>query len=695
MRIKFLYLFFIFIFFLSYGQKKNPMYTNKLVDETSPYLLQHAYNPVNWHPWGDEALKKAKDENKLIIVSIGYSACHWCHVMEKESFEDEEVAKLMNDNFICIKIDREERPDIDQMYMDAIHLMGQRGGWPLNCIALPNGKPIWGGTYLKKDDWMQQIKAVNNYYLKNTKKTIEYANKLVEGIKQYNLVEKENEIDRLTPKLIEEYLISWGKSWDMKNGGRLGAPKFPLPNNYIFLMEYASITKNTKIKDYVELSLDKMSSSGLYDQIGGGFCRYSTDQYWHVPHFEKMLYDNGQLISLYSKAHSLFRKKEYKNIVYETLDFIERELYNTEFGCFYSALDADSDGEEGRFYVWSEKELKEYLEEDYAIFAEFYKIDSEYIWEENYILQKTHNQSKILDKYKLSKNELLEKIKECDNELMTVRSRRNRPGLDDKSLTSWNAIMLKGYIDAYKAFGDKRFLNICLKNASFIKKNQKKEDGGLFHNFKNGKSNINGFLEDYAFTIEAFIGLYEITFDEKWLNEANELLKYCLINFFDKKSEMFFFTSKEDSTNIITRKIEISDNVIPASNSSISKSLFYLGKIYSNNNYLDISNQMVHNIKNRINTYGPGYSNWAILILHNIYPFYELAIVGENYENITKEIFQKNLPNKIIIGSKKDSELSILKNKYIQGNTTIYVCEDGTCKLPANEINNAIKLIKY
>ena len=671
------------------------MHTNKLIEESSPYLLQHAHNPVHWYPWGEEVLQKAKKENKLIIISIGYSACHWCHVMENESFQDLEVAKVMNDYFVCIKIDREERPDIDQMYMDAVHLMNQRGGWPLNCIALPDGKPIWGGTYFKKENWIQKIKEIHNYYQKNPEKTIEYAKKIVIGIKQYNLVKKEEIKDNLNLKMIEGYIDSWKKNWDYENGGRLGAPKFPLPNNYIFLMDYASISKDSSILKYVELTLNRISSGGIYDQIGGGFCRYSTDQYWHVPHFEKMLYDNGQLVSLYSKAYSLFQKQEYKDIVYKTLNFIEKELYNNQFGCFYSSLDADSEGKEGKFYIWTKEELKKILQDDYQLFADFYKINPNTIWEESYILQKNITR-RVAQKYNISEEKLIKKINKCEEKLMTIRSFRIRPQLDEKSLTSWNAIMLKGYIDGYKAFGDKEFLNIAKKNASFIINYQKKEDGGLYHNFKNGKSSINGFLEDYSLTIEAFIGLYEITFNEQWLNEATELIEYCFLHFFDKNSGMFFFTSDQSKSDIISRKIEIIDNVIPASNSSMAKSLFYLGKIYYNEKYIEASNQMLHNIKNKINSYGPGYSNWAILLIHNLYPFYECVIVGEKYKNIQKIIFQKWLPNKIVIGSyTQKSNLAILKEKYLENKTLIYVCENGTCQLPTDNINTITKLINH
>ena len=433
---------------------------------------------------------------------------------------------------------------------------------------------------------------------------------------------------------------------------------------------------------------------GIYDQLGGGFCRYSTDEKWKVPHFEKMLYDNGQLVSLFSEAALLYKNEDYKNIVYQTLSFIKRELYEESTGCFYSSLDADSEGEEGKFYVWKKEELKKILNNNFDVFSEYYRINSSSLWEGKYILQKTENIDAICKKYNLSNKKLNNVIDECNQLLMNVRDQRVRPGLDDKSITSWNAIMLKGYVDAFKSFNDSKFLEIAKKNGDFIINNQKKKDGGLYHSFKKGKSTINGFLEDYSFTIEAFISLYEITFNEKWIKEAEELMKYSIEKFLDEESGMFFFTSIDDE-KLIARKFEITDNVIPASNSSMAKSLFYIGKITLNSNYIDMSRQLLHNIKKDIDNYGPGYSNWSILFLDNIYSFYEVAIVGERCDVLKKEILQNYLPNKILIGSKKESDLSILKEKYNKNKTFIYVCENGICNLPTRKTEEAIKLLNY
>lgn len=667
-------------------------HTNNLVNETSPYLLQHAHNPVNWYAWGDEALAKAKAENKLLLISVGYSACHWCHVMEHESFEDEEVAKIMNDNFICIKVDREERPDIDQIYMNAVQLITKRGGWPLNCFALPTGEPFYGGTYFQKDQWIQILNNVAKEYKFAPQNVNEYAQKLTEGIRSSEMLPMVKKETPFSMNILEAGVIDMKKRFDYVEGGAGSAPKFPMPNNYEFLLQYYYHTKDKEILDIVELTLDKMAYGGIYDQIGGGFARYSTDKYWKAPHFEKMLYDNGQLVSLYSQAYQLTKKPLYKHTVYQTLEYIEREM-TAKNGAFYSSLDADSEGEEGKFYVWSKEELETILKTDYEFAKEYYSVNSLGKWEGHYILLRKKDNAKIGKLFNISEEVVVKKIKKINATLLKERSKRIRPGLDDKTLTSWNALMLKGYVDAYNVFGEEDFLNAALKNANFIVTAQIREDGGLNHNYKNGVSNLDGYLEDYSFTIEAFIALYQATFNEKWLSHAKQLADYAILHFYDDKTGFFFFTSN-NAKGLVARKMELTDNVIPASNSSMAKALFLLGEFYYNKDYTEKSKQMLKNIEAQIPQYITGYSNWGILMLNNVEPFYEIAISGKKAHEKRKEFNQRYIPNKLLVGSIKKSSLPLLEMKEVNGFTMIYVCYNKVCQLPVEKVSDALKQIK-
>ncbi len=682
-------------------EKKMPeqyKYTNNLINETSPYLLQHAHNPVNWHAWNKETLELAKKENKLIIISIGYSSCHWCHVMEHESFENEEVAKVMNGNFISIKVDREERPDIDQVYMNAVQLMTGRGGWPLNCIALPDGRPIWGGTYFPKENWINALNQLADLYKNTPEKAIEYAEKLTEGVKNSELVHLKKIHTENTFSNLNLTVKKWRETMDFDLGGRKRAIKFPMPNNYEFLLRYAVQAEDNKILDYVNTTLTNMAYGGIYDQVGGGFARYSTDKKWHIPHFEKMLYDNGQLVSLYSKAFQATKNELYKNTVYHTLNFIERELTSDE-GAFYSSLDADSNNtknelEEGAYYVWEKEELKTLLGLDFKLFSDYYNINNYGLWENNnYVLIRNSSDIEIAKKHSISISKLQNNITIWQKLLLKERAKREKPRLDDKTLTSWNALMLKGYIDAYATFNEKHFLDVAIKNATFIYTKQLQENGSLNHNYKNGKSTINGYLEDYASVIDAYIALYEITFNEVWLNTAKQLTDYTFDHFYNTEKFMFYFTSDEDA-NLITRKMEIEDNVIPASNSIMAKNLFKLSHYYSNNYYLKVSKQMLENIKENAQQYGSGYSNWLQLMADYVGNYYEIAISGKNALDKIVELNQKYIPNKLVAGSTKKSGLPLMESRYNENETLIYICVDGACQLPVNNTKEALNQLK-
>ena len=702
MKIKIL-LHYLFIFSISScGQKINSenkkmkveteKYTNHLIKESSPYLLQHAHNPVNWYPWGKEALDKAKKENKLILVSIGYSACHWCHVMEHESFENEMVAKIMNENFICIKIDREERPDIDQIYMKAVELISGRGGWPLNCIALPDGRPIYGGTYFPTDNWLKMISQVAKFVRENPEKAENQALELTNGIKNSELIILNEDKSVFSHLDLDRTFTYFEKNIDIINGGSKGSPKFPIPVRYEFLLHYYYISKEIAALDAVNLTLTKMANGGIYDQIGGGFSRYSTDSYWKVPHFEKMTYDNAQLVSLYSSAYQKTKNPLFKTIIEETLEFVSRELTSKQGG-FYSSLDADSEGKEGKFYIWKETKLRELLGQDADLIIDYYNVEKSGNWEhEANILLKNESDESFAKRNNLSYDDLIQKVILAKKILLKKRSQRIRPGLDDKILTSWNGLMLKGYLDAYRALGNEDYLKAALKNAEFICAELKLEDNRLFRNFKNKKATINGFLDDYAFTIQAFISLYQATFDQQWLNKAEALLKYSVSHFFDKSTGMFYYTSDFDPS-LIARKMEISDNVIPSSNSEMAKNLFLIGRYLYKNNYIEMSKKMLNNVKESTIKGSSYFSNWGILMSWLSSETYDVSIVGKDCQLLRKQLNQYYLPNVFISGGFEQGDMQILEGKLIPNETTIYVCQNNSCKLPVNSVQKAMKQI--
>ena len=694
MKIKYILLFFPLTLLMAKCQEKKsmtekhtPEYTNKLINESSPYLLQHAHNPVEWYPWGDEAFEKAEKENKLVLISIGYSACHWCHVMEHESFEDSLTAEMMNKNFINIKVDREERPDVDQVYMNAVQLMTGSGGWPLNCFALPDGRPVYGGTYFPKDKWQQTLTSLQGLKENDPIKLEEYAKNLTAGIQQSELITRNEDPLETKVEFLAQKVNEWSKYWDRKKGGPNRAPKFPLPNNYQFLLEYAFLSGDQESMDFVSTTLDQMARGGIYDQIGGGFARYSTDELWKAPHFEKMLYDNAQLVSLYSQAFTATQNPRYKKIVQETLAFIKRELTNKNGG-FYSALDADSEGEEGKFYVWKKEELKEALTpEEFELAKDFYNVNNKGLWEHgNYILLMDENSDDMLTEDSTLGNKL-ELIK---SKLLARRETRIRPGLDDKILTSWNMLMIEAYLDAYIALEDEQYLNVAEQQMKFIFTNLITEDEGLFHLHKDGKSSINGYLEDYAFTISALLKMYQSTFDESYISQAESLMHYTVKHFLDEESAMFWFKSNKDE-QLIAKKQENSDNVIPASNSVMAHNLFILSKLTYNQEFEKTGKQMLSNILPHIE-YGQSYSNWLRLYLYETYPFYEIAATGKNFRALTIELRKTYIPNKLILGAEKKSDLPLLENKFFE-EETIFVCQNKTCQLPVKLVTDALKQI--
>lgn len=665
---------------------------NRLINESSPYLLQHAHNPVNWYPWGEEALQKAQSEQKPILVSIGYAACHWCHVMEHQSFEHEGIANLMNEHYVCIKVDREERPDVDQIYMDALHAMGLQGGWPLNVFLNSEAKPFYGGTYFPPQNWTELLQNIAKAYSENRAELDQSAEQFAQHLNTSDLhkygIQQTN--SNFTDQDFRLLYYNFSLRFEKERGGMGQAPKFPMPVNYLFLLRYYHYAQQSAVLEHVNLTLEEMAFGGIYDQAGGGFARYSVDAEWLVPHFEKMLYDNGQLISLYSEAYQVTKNPIYKEVVYETIGFVQRELMSPEGG-FYSSLDADSEGEEGKFYVFTKEELQGIIGQEEALFSAYYNIRAEGNWEHSQnILHRRQTDAAFAAEHQLDESVLQELVKGWKEKVMLARAKRIRPGLDDKILTSWNALMLKGLADAYHVFDEDKFRQLALQNANFLLQNLK-NGRKLFRNYKNGKATIDGFLEDYALLIQAFIRLYEITFEESWLNEANALTKYTLSNFFDETENLFFFTDKEGE-KLIARKKELFDNVIPASNSVMATNLHFLSLYFDKPNYAELSDAMLSQVKELLVKQPSHLSNWASVYYTKLKPTAEIAMVGPEAQTFRKAFSDFYLPNAIFVGTETQSDLPLLQDRSAIGNTTtIYICYNKTCQLPVHSVTEAME----
>ena len=665
---------------------------NNLIHASSPYLLQHAHNPVEWHEWNAASLEKARLENKLLLVSIGYSACHWCHVMEHESFENFEVAEVMNKHFVCIKVDREERPDIDQVYMLAVQLMNGNGGWPLNAICLPDQRPIYGGTYFRKDDWINILLNVAGLWENEPEKAKDYAKRLTDGIQQAEKVVPVGAVAEFNKTHLTEIIEPWKRHFDMSEGGYNRAPKFPLPNNWSFMLRYSHLIEDEAAAISAMLTLEKMALGGIYDQVGGGFARYAVDERWHIPHFEKMLYDNAQLVALYTEAYQYLKIPLYKAVVDETIEWVSREMTSPE-GLFYAALDADSEGVEGKFYSWDKEEFIAVVGEDATLLASYFNVTETGNWEEeeSNVLQRKFTDEEFADENKLALESLQLKVKQAKAKLLAKRAGRIRPGLDDKCLVAWNAMMIKALAEASLVFENDAYYGKAKKAAEFILINLKDNNGGLYRNYKNEKASISAFLDDYAFLIEALIALYEADFDEKWLSEAKKFTDYVLLRFKDENSPLFFYTSSA-SEELIARKHEIMDNVISASNSVMAQNLQKLGLFYDVDAYRNRSVEMLNAVLPSIKAYGSAYSNWSIQLLNEVFGMNEIAIVGDGFETEKVKLHKVYIPNKITLGGTKN-ELPLLKDKQSK-QTKIYICRNKTCQLPVSTVAEAVKLIK-
>ena len=667
------------------------MTANKLIESKSLYLQQHAHNPVHWYPWSAEALDKARTENKPILVSIGYSACHWCHVMEKESFENEEVAELMNTYFVCIKIDREERPDLDNIYMEAVQVMGLQGGWPLNVFLMPDHKPFYGGTYFPKAQWIKVLSGVAHAFSHQYEDLVQSAEGFGRSIDR-SVVEKyglKKGTSLFTPEKVRDVAHHFASGIDPDWGGMKRVPKFPMPAIWNFLLDMAILDKQETLGEQVSFTLKKIGMGGIYDHLGGGFCRYSVDGEWFAPHFEKMLYDNGQLLGLYAKAFQYNKDSFFKEKVIETTDWLLREMQSPEKG-FYAAVDADSEGEEGKFYTWTYSELGELLGEDLPWFSQLYSIKPRGNWESglNILFQKEAYE-KVASDHGISIEVFQSKLKGVKHKLLLKRDVRIRPGLDDKIISGWNGWVIDGFCHAYLAIGLEAYKATALEAGDFIWKEMVR-DNVLFRNFKGQEAYTPAFLEDYAAVIQSFISLYKITFDSIWLNRAEKLTQKVMDNFFDESDGLFYFNDPK-SEKLIADKKEIFDNVIPASNSVMARNLHQLGLYFYNDNYLKQAENMIQLVGEML-VKDPGFlANWASFYLEKAVPTAEIAIVGPDAVGQARSFQSLYHPNMVIAAaSGTTNEIPLLVGKSAK-KTTFYVCFNKSCKQPVESIEEARK----
>ncbi|MES2004552.1 MAG: thioredoxin domain-containing protein [Bacteroidota bacterium] len=671
-------------------------HTNQLIHETSPYLLQHAHNPVNWYPWGEEALQRAKVENKPILVSIGYAACHWCHVMERESFEDEGTAAIMNELFINIKIDREERPDLDHIYMDAVQAMTGSGGWPLNVFLTPDAKPFFGGTYFppirayNRASWKEILEGVHKGFTDRRNEIDAQAENLTSHLLSSNAfgIQKPGagEAGELfTDEHLQTIASNLLANADTEWGGFGKAPKFPQSFSIQYLLRHYHFSKDEAALQQALLSLDKMIYGGIYDQVGGGFARYSTDNEWLAPHFEKMLYDNALLVSVMSEAFQITQKPLYASAIRHTLSFIKREMLSSEQG-FYSALDADSEGVEGKFYTWSREEVLAVLgEEDAVLFNSFYDVTEDGNWEHTNILWVKEPADVFAARYEMSVTDLENRLTRCRTKLMQQRDTRIRPMLDDKTLLGWNALMITACTKAFAALGDTDYHDMAIRNMAFLEKVFAKADGSWHHTYKNGKARIPAFLDDYAYLIQAYIHLQEITGKGEYLLKARTLTRFVIAHFEEADTGFFYYTHNSQ-TDVIVRKKEVYDGAVPSGNAVMAHNLLYLSIVFDEAEWGERSRSLVQSLGKAITRYPSSFGIWAMVAQLHSKGMLEIAITGQQATAFLCPVLNRFIPNKILQAEETNSAVfPLLAGKTDgvgKGTTAFYLCKNYACLAP-------------
>ncbi|MFM7645589.1 MAG: thioredoxin domain-containing protein [Sphingomonadales bacterium] len=674
-------------------------FSNRLAQETSPYLLQHAHNPVDWYPWCEEALLRAKKEDKPILVSIGYAACHWCHVMERESFEKEDTAAIMNEYFINIKIDREERPDLDHIYMDALQTISGSGGWPLNIFLTPDAKPFYGGTYFppvrafNRASWNETLLGVQQAWKERKQEILAQAENLTAHLQQSNAfgIKKSTDTELFSLSSLGQMASTILKQADDTWGGFGKPPKFPQSFTILFLLRHYHFTRDESSLQQALLSLNKMSQGGLYDQLGGGFARYSTDAEWLAPHFEKMLYDNALLIVVYAEAYQLTKNESYRQVVIETMEFVQRELLGDEKG-FFAALDADSEGVEGKFYTWSAQEIEEVLGADAELFNAFYGVIAKGNWEHTNILWIQKPLDVFCMERGLEQVEFRHWLQGCKDKLMRVRNSRIRPLLDDKVILGWNALMNKACSRAYAVTQNKEYLELCLWNMNFLLRNFR--DGAQhWHHVYKKTARYPAFLEDLAYLVDALLSLFEVTQNAKWLHEAENLTNYILENFSDPETPFFFYT-RQGQTDVVIRKKEVYDGAVPSSNALMAKLLHQLSLLLDKPEWGEKSRLMTASLGNAILRYPASFGNWACLLQEFVFGTNEISVIGVDHKTLINNILKEYIPYRLLHSSlMPDQCYPLIRGKEPGNGTALWICKNYTCQPPVQTQRELMLLI--
>lgn len=664
---------------------------NKLIHETSPYLLQHANNPVNWYPYGTAALEEAKRRNLPIIISIGYSACHWCHVMEHESFSRPDVAEIMNEHFICIKVDREERPDVDLIYLNSVQLLHGQGGWPLNCFALPDGRPFWGGTYFRPEQWKEVLLQLTDLFQNNYVDILSQAERIQKGIQGMGIIDAPAGDKSINVNTVEDAFEQLSMKFDKTYGGTKGAPKFPMPGVWEFVLNYHFVSQSELALAHFRLTLDKMAMGGIFDHLAGGFARYSTDQEWKVPHFEKMLYDNAQLAVLYANAYRATGIEFYYYTLSKILQFIKSELTSPE-GAFYAALDADSEGSEGLFYLWRKQEIMDILPEYSELLCRYWGIDKQAHWEkgQNILLRPFQDEQFALVEH-LSTEELKQLIKMATTTMLKYRNNRVRPNLDNKIIVSWNAMMIKAYATAAFISDNPEWKESALKAANFLNENMISQDGKILRTWQNGHAKIDGFLNDYAFTADAFISLYQLTFDESWLVRAKQLIDFVINEFSQESSPMFWFTPRNnENADIInlSRILETTDGVEPSGNAVMAGVLLAIGNYFEEQSYIDRSEKMCNYMLNNIIAYPGYYAHWASVTAASVTGISLVVIAGPKAHDYARQLQSHFSPFTLLAAASNKSTIPVFMNKFRDEKTVIYKCINHKCESPIEKVED-------